>query len=262
MSHEVVDDVANAFAALQARNAPRADDDDLMPPLEDERRSDGGAYQAQQQQQQQQQQPSAAPAFVAPPAAAIAPAPAAASSSAPAPANAALPRRMEKEVDPELQRLRPVMHAISDIANMISDLPEFDVETIPAFSLALDKDAINIGACTKGGYSKMKGMLAKRIGDLDAELENFATAAQRYSEKLNAACEQKYKLQVYRQELAATQSLRLDELTERVEKRQNEHEGKLAKSVVYAHRYEKKQDKKRRKLGTDEGTKPSIFDAL
>jgi len=249
MSHEVVDQVANAFAVLQARDAPRADDDDLMPPPEEERRSDGGGYQAQQQQQQQQQQPSA-PVVVAPPAAA-------ASSD-----SSAASRRVVKEVDPELERLRPVMHAISDIANMISDLPEFDVETLPAFSLALDKDAINIGACTKGGYSKMKGMLAKRIGDLDAELENFAAAAQRYSEKLNMACEQKYKLETYREELLATQSLRLDELTKRVEKREGQHQEKLAKSVVYAHRYEKKQDKKRKKLGTDEGEKPSIFDAL
>ena len=55
---------------------------------------------------------------------------------------------------------------------------------------------------------------------------------QRYSEKLNMACEQKYKLETYREELLATQSLRLDELTERVEKREGQHQEKLAKSVV------------------------------
>lgn len=152
---------------------------------------------------------------------------------------------------------------VKAIKALIDELPLLQEADIPCFSNAIDKDKIVIGGGTEKVLTDKKVALTNRVVQLQGDGVKMAQWVDNYSKRYNEVCELKYNLKKYRADLRVQQALRMEQVEERVESALEAHENKMSKdSGVYRQNYERKQMLKRKKLGTDETKKPSVFDLL
>jgi hypothetical protein len=212
-----------------------------------------------------------APASSAPPAASSA------ASSAPHPtrfskhrdddddAAPARPSKRQSDHEPEdsheaeMRKLKIVTTRVREIKLLLEALPILTPDTVPCVSAHIAKDQVPVNCTTKGLAEKKRGLTLK-VGVANAEVDRLETALHNYTVKFNEACEAQYSLRAYRAELRAVEATRNDVIAERKEIAAQTHLDKIERVKGYEERFERKESNKRKKLGTDDTKKKSVFD--
>ncbi len=160
----------------------------------------------------------------------------------------------------EIDRARVYMIAVNAARDAIAEIPNLH-EGAPAVSEAVDRDNAPL-LPTEDGYAALIKSAKKRRDDADAQRISLQQALLKYSVLLNAACEWEYKKLRYREELRQVQKVRNDAVVRKVDRAAAEYDVKTRFVRGFAEREAEKKNYKKRKLGTDETKKPSIFDLM
>jgi hypothetical protein len=159
-----------------------------------------------------------------------------------------------------MQHLRAFIAPMDVLSNAYDDLPDLQEGNVPCFSASASKDKPQ-DSYTEPGYALIKKSKTKRIANYNAQLIVVEQAISKLRDCFNQACEKEYEQQRYRQHLVALQLLRNEEEQERVARAVAAEELALENVAGRRERMEKLETHiKRKKLGTDEGKKRSVFD--
>jgi RecG-like helicase len=156
--------------------------------------------------------------------------------------------------------LSPFTTPLKAIVAAYDDLPELQEGSVPCFSASASKDKPQ-DSYTEPGYALIKKSKTKRIANYNAQLIVVEQAISKLRDCFNQACEKEYEQQRYRQHLVALQLLRNEEEQERVARAVAAEELALENVAGRRERMERLETHiKRKKLGTDEGKKRTVFD--
>lgn len=141
--------------------------------------------------------------------------------------------------------------------NAIDSIPL--LERAFCISAAADRDVVP-ATPSEEGLSDIRKSKVKKLAAANAELIVVQAALQKYSKYFNDACEVEYKEKQYKEELRALQKQRNIKAEKRQTLADEKVNHKMEHTAGFKERYQEKENLKKRKLGTDETKKPSIFD--
>jgi hypothetical protein len=165
------------------------------------------------------------------------------------------------DVEEEKKKVIRLGVPLTKMRAMAKELEDLSIDSTPCFSLKADKDKPQV-SFTKDGLALVEKSLKKQVENANAERIILLRSIERYMGYMNAACDQKYKLVRYTNELRVLEALRRSEKERANAKAEHEKEFKMATTKGFAQREAEKEALKRKKPTQWEERNASIFDLL